>query len=96
MADMKITGISGQGPLEVNKPGGKPDAKGFQDALKEAISKVDKVNNEAEKAIVNLAEGGDITEAVIAMQKADMSFQVMLEVRNKLLDAYQEVMRTSV
>lgn len=96
MADIKITGISGQGPLEVNKSVGKPDAKGFQDVLKEAISKVDKVNNEAEQAIVDLAKGGDITEAVIAMQKADMSFQVMLEVRNKLLDAYHEVMRMNI
>ncbi|MBI4764735.1 MAG: flagellar hook-basal body complex protein FliE [Deltaproteobacteria bacterium] len=43
-----------------------------------------------------LAGGGDISSAVIAMEKADFSFQVMIEVRNKLISAYEEIMRLQV
>jgi flagellar hook-basal body complex protein FliE len=37
-----------------------------------------------------------VTSAIIAMEKADMTFQTMVEVRNRLIDAYQEVMRMSI
>jgi flagellar hook-basal body complex protein FliE len=68
----------------------------FEAFLKEAVNKVNTVQNEAEKAIQELSNGGDVTSAVIAMEKADMSFQVMLEVRNKLISAYEEVMRLQI
>jgi flagellar hook-basal body complex protein FliE len=68
----------------------------FEDLLKEAVNKVNSVQNEAEKAIQELANGGDITSAVIAMEKADLSFQIMTQVRNKLISAYEEVMRLPI
>ena len=68
----------------------------FETLLKDAVHKVNTVQNEAEKAIQELASGGDITNAVIAMEKADLSFQVMIEVRNKLISAYEEIMRLQV
>ncbi len=64
--------------------------------MKEAVNKVNAVQNDAEKAIQELAGGGDISSAVIAMEKADLSFQVMIEVRNKLISAYEEIMRLQV
>jgi len=39
---------------------------------------------------------GSIHEVIIAMEKADISFRTMLQVRNKVLDAYQEIMRMTV
>ena len=68
----------------------------FGTALKEALGKVTEIHKEAEQAVQQLQGGGDIAEAMIAMEKADLSFQVMLEVRNKLLSAYQEIMRMQV
>jgi flagellar hook-basal body complex protein FliE len=69
---------------------------GFEGLLKEAISKVNTVQNEAEKAIQEMAGGGDVTNAVIAMEKADMTFQIMTQVRNKLISAYEEIMRMQI
>jgi flagellar hook-basal body complex protein FliE len=93
--------ISGIGSVaSVNSIQGKPALKdsgeSFEGLLKDAVTKVNTVQNEAEKAIQELAGGGDISSAVIAMEKADMSFQVMIEVRNKLISAYEEIMRLQV
>jgi flagellar hook-basal body complex protein FliE len=43
-----------------------------------------------------LAKGGDITSAILAVEKADMSFQLMVEIRNKLVSTYEEIMRMPV
>jgi len=52
----------------------------------------------ADKAAVGLAmgENSDVSGTLLAVQKADLSFQLMLSARNKLVDAYREVMRMSV
>ena len=78
------------------KAAAKDSGENFEILLKEAVSKVNTVQNEAEKAIQELAGGGDVSSAVIAMEKADLSFQVMIEVRNKLISAYEEIMRLQV
>jgi flagellar hook-basal body complex protein FliE len=46
----------------------------------------------------SLQAGGDVSlhQAVISMEEANVSFQLMVEVRNKLLDAYQEIMKMQV
>ncbi len=96
MTDMKITGI-GAGK-DILQPGDKNKASGkaFDDVLKDAMGKMSQVQNDAEKAVKDLASGGDMTKAIISMEKADMSFQMMVEVRNKLLSAYDEIMRMQV
>ncbi len=74
-------------------------AKGsFEQAIKEAIKEVSVVQNDAERAIENFSTGDvkDIHSVVLAMEKADMSFQTLMSVRNKLLSAYEEIMRTPV
>lgn len=96
MADLKIVGDSISQNLLSVKGNQKEVSGGFDAAIKEALSRVTTIQNEAEQAIKELASGGDITHAVIAMEKADMSFQVMVEVRNKLLSAYEEIMRMQV
>jgi len=96
MSDMKITGAGiGQDSLQI-KGGQKIQEGGFDTVLKDAIGKVTEMQGEAEKGIRELTGGGDVTQAVIAMEKADMSFQVMVEVRNKLLTAYEEIMRMQI
>ncbi len=69
---------------------------GFNNLVTEAMEMLSKAQNNADSAVKELASGGDITHAIIMMEKADMSFQLMVEVRNKLLNAYDEVMRMQV
>ena len=68
----------------------------FDTVINEAISKVSQVQEDVEKAVSELSSGGDITNAVLAIEKADMSFQLMVEIRNKLLSTYEEIMRMQV
>lgn len=68
----------------------------FQNVIDEALNKVSQVQQDVDKAVNELATGGDITTAVLAIEKADMTFQLMTEVRNKLLSTYQEIMRMQV
>ncbi|OGW55961.1 MAG: flagellar hook-basal body complex protein FliE [Nitrospirae bacterium RBG_13_43_8] len=70
--------------------------KGFDKVMQEAITTISQIQNEADKAVKDLASGGELTQAIVAMEKADMSFQLMVEVRNKLLSAYEEIMRMQV
>ena len=72
--------------------------KGFGTVLKDAIQDINKLQMDADAAITKLQvdKTGSIHEAMIALEKADISFRAMLQVRNKIIDAYQEVMRMSV
>ena len=78
--------------------GTKKDEPAFQDVLKKAIEDVSGLEKEADQAITKLVEGrsDNIHEAMIALQKADLSFRAMMEVRDKLVNAYKELMRTQV
>jgi flagellar hook-basal body complex protein FliE len=70
----------------------------FGKALKEALTELEKVQGEADKAVTRFAAGEDVDlhTVLLQVQKAELSFRLMLEVRNKLIDAYREVMRMSV
>jgi flagellar hook-basal body complex protein FliE len=73
-------------------------AGGFSDALFKAVAEVNHLNHDANKAILNVQEGGtdNLHQAMIALEKADVSFRTMMTVRNKLIEAYQEIMRMQV
>lgn len=96
MTDLKISGAKTGIDLQPAKAGEKSISNGFDKLMQEAIGKVSQMQNDAETAVKELATGGDVTHAIISMEKADMSFQVMVEVRNRLLTAYEEVMRMQV
>ncbi len=68
----------------------------FESVINEAMSKVSQVQEDVDKAVNELASGGDITSAVLAIEKADMTFQLMVEIRNKLISTYEEVMKIQV
>lgn len=67
----------------------------FADLLKEAMQEVNDAQAQAEVEARKLMTGGgaDMHSAILAVQKADVSFQMMMAVRSKLIDAYREVMR---
>jgi flagellar hook-basal body complex protein FliE len=77
---------------------GSTSVSSFSDALNKAVNDVDRLQHEADKSIQSAQTGntGSLHEAIIALEKADISFRTMLQVRNKLIDAYQEIMRMSV
>jgi flagellar hook-basal body complex protein FliE len=80
------------------KPGESSNKAGFGDILKDAISTVNELQKQSNQEIQKLmtGESQDLHTTVIAMQKADLSFQMMMQVRNKIVQAYQEIMRMSV
>jgi len=67
----------------------------FSATLRDAIAEVDRTQVQAESTVRGVLEGTgtDLHKAVIAVEKADLSFQLMLQVRNKIVAAYQEVER---
>ena len=76
--------------------GGAPgDSANFSDTLRNAIADVDQAQVQAESTVRGVLQGTgtDVHKAVIAVEKADLSFQLMLQVRNKIVAAYQEVER---
>ena len=70
----------------------------FGDALKDSIKKVGEIEKEADQEVQKLAtmESGDIINTMMAIEKADISFQMMMQVRNKIISAYEEIMRIQV
>ena len=72
-----------------------PATTGFQDTLKGYIQRVDRQIKEAGDLQIDFAVGNrhDIHEVMIASEKASISFRLLMQIRNKLLEAYQEVIR---
>ena len=62
------------------------------------IAQVNKLQQEAQMAIEDLSSGrrDDVANVMIAKQKADLAFQMLLQVRNKLVDAYEEIKQMRV
>ena len=98
----QLAPLSPLGPVSGSaKPGlgsGEPGAQGelgFGDLLKQALQEVNQASVQAEDEARNLmtGESADMHSAMLAVQKADLSFQMMMAVRSKLIDAYREVMR---
>lgn len=89
-------------PEELSDPMGtsaaQPTSDSFSSMLGKMVSDVSAQQNMSAQAVGALQSGQNIPlhQAVIAMEEANISFQLMVEVRNRMLDAYQEVMRMQV
>lgn len=101
-----ISGISpetGAGSIERASAGTLPAAAspasggGFAETLGSAIQKVDDMQMDADAQAEKVAlGGGNLHEMSLALEKADVSMRLAMKVRNKLIDAYQEIMRMNV
>jgi flagellar hook-basal body complex protein FliE len=80
------------------KQGSEGKGPGFGEILKDAISTANELQKQSDQEIQKLmtGESQNLHTTVIAMQKADLSFQMMMQVRNKIVQAYQEIMRMQV
>ncbi|MCX7816615.1 MAG: flagellar hook-basal body complex protein FliE [Syntrophales bacterium] len=87
-------------PVSKSTEGLKKDPKNlsFKEALIGAINEVSNAQTKAEEAIValQLRNEGSLHETIIALEKADISLRAMLQIRNKLIEAYQEIMRMTI
>ncbi len=74
------------------------EGQGFKEALASSIEDVDALRKAADNSIMDMAagKGEDIHKVMIAIEKADVSFEFMLQVRNKAINAYEEIMRMTV
>ena len=71
---------------------------GFADKLKNALEDVNETQQKGDEAMADLATGQvkDLHQAAIAIGKAEMHMKLMLEIRNKALNAYKELSRTQM
>ncbi len=70
----------------------------FADTLKEAVGNVNQLHLDSDKKMQELSTGktDDIAGVMLAAEKADIALRVMVQVRNKIIDAYQEIMKMQV
>jgi flagellar hook-basal body complex protein FliE len=71
---------------------------GFEDVLGQMVSEVNQRQAVATDKVQGLLSGQEVSlhETMVSMEEASLSFQLMVEVRNKLLESYQELMRMQV
>lgn len=97
---MPATGI--EMPSELGRAQGitsaQPAGNSFASMLGQMVSDVNGKQNISAQAVSALQSGQNVPlhHAVIAMEEANVSFQLMVEVRNRLLESYQEIMRMQI
>jgi flagellar hook-basal body complex protein FliE len=91
--------LSGAAPtaLAPSESGSTTPATSFGDALHDLLASVDGADASANQAVGNMLDGtGDVHEAMIALQRSDTMLELTVQIRNKVVDAYQDIMRMSV
>jgi flagellar hook-basal body complex protein FliE len=109
LADRLYPGVSGERPGNVGKggevgpgvaqgPGAVSGPGSFRESLETAITDVNDSMLKADQAAKDLVTGKakDLHDVMITMEKADVSLRTLTAVRNKVVDAYQEIMRMQV
>ena len=79
-------------------PGAAPPSSSFKDFLLDSIQEVNSMQQSADQAVQQLASGEPVSpaEVLTAVQKADIAFRLMMQMRNKIVQAYQEVQNIRV
>ena len=96
---MNISGISPvpQIPKELTAPASTPQGDGtsFQNILNGAIGEVEAARGDAARSVEQFlsGDGEDLHSTILTMQRAELEFQMFMQVRNKVVSAYQEVMK---
>jgi len=85
------------GPTPGTQEAARPGAS-FKDFLLESIREVNSMQQAADQAVEALSTGEDVNpaEVLTAVQKADVAFRLMMQIRNKIVEAYQEVQNIRV
>ena len=93
-----IKGILEQQAKPITEPGKSPGGVSFSDFLLENVKEVNRLGIEGDKAIQQRLSGQEVNPhaTLISLQKADISFRLMLAVKDRLVEAYQQVIRTPI
>jgi flagellar hook-basal body complex protein FliE len=100
--DQMLSELRSAAALAQGKPAGQTAAAGgadFAQALTAAINQVNQVQQEAHQMTENFAAGQsnvNLQDVMVNLQKANLSFQQMVQVRNKLVTAYNDIMNMQV
>jgi flagellar hook-basal body complex protein FliE len=88
-----LPAFTGTLPTSPSVPSSSETEGGFGATLRDAISQVNNLSDVSDQKVADLIKGGqgDVHNVMIAVQKADIAFQLMMQVRNKIVNAYQEV-----
>ena len=92
IAGLAEAGSAGKAAASDSKAGS------FANVLQDSLGEVNQMQQKADAAITALATGEKVSlhETMIAMEQADVSFRLMMQVRNKIVEAYQEILRMQV
>ena len=79
----------------ITPPGKKEDEASFKTVINKFIDDVDQMQKVSDQTVKDFASGEvtDIHQVMVAAEEANLSFQLMMEVRNRLLESYREIMR---
>jgi flagellar hook-basal body complex protein FliE len=90
-----LTPLTGVSPQALSGESANASGTSFGDLLQQALQEVNAAQGTSEQEVRNLMSGEatDMHTAILAVQKADVSFQMMMAVRSKLVDAYRAVIQ---
>jgi flagellar hook-basal body complex protein FliE len=85
-------GVNALGSANANSLQG-TDGPSFKDYLVDSINQVNSMQQDADRAVETMLTGGDVNPAQVltAVQKADLAFRMLMQIRNKLVSAYEEI-----
>ena len=93
-----LAGLSGGGTSEMRGRAADASGSSFKDVLKASVEEVNRAQQEATRAVEDLTTGqrSDIEGVVVATQKADNAFRMLQQLRNKMVEAYDEIKQMKV
>lgn len=99
LSEFRALKEGGGKPSAQHKSDGASDSgKSFMDHLKEGVTEVDGMQKTADTMAMEMASGkqANLHETMLAATQAELGFNLMVQIRNKVLEAYQEIMRMQV
>ena len=98
IAPLELTPVSMSARSHLGETQPAVESKSFGEFLADSIKEVSSLQHKSEEMSALLAAGelDDISQAVIASEKADIALQLTMQVRNRIVEAYQEMMRMQV
>jgi len=99
LAQMRAMAAQAQGNTPNVQTQNETSQADFSKLLKQSVDKVNETQQQADQLAVKFQQGDpnvQLSEVMVAMQKSSISFQTMLQARNKLIQAYQEVMNMPI
>lgn len=98
ISPIQPSSIQPVGPIEIGGPERAPGSSEFKNVLQGAIDQVEQSRSDANQSVQNFltGDGEDLHSTVLAVQRADLEFDMLMQVRNKVVSAYQEVMRMQI